>query len=52
VRVVVDAQGAVRSAGMQASHALSSLAQANGLVDVPAGSTLQAGRTVNVLRWE
>jgi molybdopterin molybdotransferase len=52
VRVNVDAQGRVQSAGAQASHALSSMAAANGLVDVPAHSTLAAGTVVPVLRWE
>src|SRR5205823_3796562 len=35
IRVRVDQKGGVRSAGVQASHILSSLAAANGLVDVP-----------------
>lgn len=52
VRVVVDACGGVRSAGTQASHLLASLAAANGLVDVPPNTTLPAGATVPVLRWE
>jgi molybdopterin molybdotransferase len=52
VRVTVDAQGQVRSAGVQASHVLSSLAKANGLVDVAPDATLPAGTTVPVLRWE
>ena len=36
VRVKVDSAGNIRSTGIQASHVLSSLAAANGLVDVPA----------------
>jgi len=52
VRVKVDAAGQVRSTGIQASHVLSSLATANGLVDVPADTTLPAGSAVTVLRWE
>ena len=52
IRVKVDSLGKVRSAGIQASHVLSSLAAANGLVEVPAGTTLPAGSTVTVLRWE
>ncbi|HZL44093.1 MAG TPA: gephyrin-like molybdotransferase Glp [Verrucomicrobiae bacterium] len=52
VRVCMDAQGNVRSAGVQASHTLSSLLSANGLVDVPARTTLGQGTTVRVLRWE
>ena len=51
MRVFVDAQGRAYSAGMQASHALGSLAQANALVDVPPESTLKEESTVLVLRW-
>jgi len=51
VRVRVDAAGQVHSAGMQASHALGSLAAANALVEVPPSSSLPAGSTVRVLRW-
>jgi molybdopterin molybdotransferase len=52
MRVKIDGAGNVRSAGTQASHILSSLAEANGLVDVPPGKTLPMGETVSVLRWE
>lgn len=52
VRVTMDARGMVHSAGTQASHILSSLAWANGLIDVPGNATLEAGKTVQVLRWE
>lgn len=52
MRVTVDAAGAVRSAGGQGSHFLSSLAAANGLADVPPKTTLDAGANVSVLRWE
>jgi molybdopterin molybdotransferase len=52
MRVVTDAKGKVRSAGTQASHILSSLAQAEGLVDVPPKTNLPAGTTVPVLHWE
>jgi molybdopterin molybdotransferase len=52
MRVIVDATGQVRSAGAQSSHILASLASANGLVDVPPHSTLPAGSTVRVMRWE
>lgn len=52
VRVTVDSQGHVRSAGRQASHVLSSLSLADGLVDVPPDSTIQAGEIVQVLRWD
>jgi molybdopterin molybdotransferase len=52
IRVKVDATGKVRSTGIQASHVLSSVAAANGLVDVPADTTLAEGSAVTVLRWE
>jgi molybdopterin molybdotransferase len=51
VRVRIDPESAVRVAGMQASHALNSLGQANGLVDVPPQTVLQAGTVVRVLHW-
>lgn len=51
VRVILDAAGQVRSAGSQASHILSSMARANGLVDVPPGTTWPAGTLTAVLRW-
>lgn len=52
VRVQVDAAGKIRSAGFQASHALSSLAAANGLVEVPPRTTFPAGASVQAMRWE
>lgn len=52
MRVILDPSGQVRSAGLQASHVLSSLAKANGLVDVPPQTTFPAGTTVRVLHWE
>ena len=52
MRVKVDSTGKIRSTGIQASHMLSSLAAANGLVDVPAHTTLVAGSAVTVLRWD
>jgi molybdopterin molybdotransferase len=51
MRVSVDETGGVRLAGVQASHVLSAAAAANGLLDVPAETTLPAGTTVPVLRW-
>jgi molybdopterin molybdotransferase len=51
MRVHVDEAGVVRSAGLQASHALSSLALANGLVDVRPGKTFLAGEQVAVMRF-
>lgn len=52
MRVKLDREGKVFSAGLQASHALSSLAAANGLVDVPPETRLAAGETVQVIRWD
>jgi molybdopterin molybdotransferase len=52
MRVKVDSTGKVRSAGIQASHVLSSLAAANGLIDMPPCSSLVTGSPVSVLRWE
>jgi molybdopterin molybdotransferase len=51
LRVMVDGQGKVRGTGMQGSHVLSSLAAANGLLDVPAKTTWPAGAAVVVMRW-
>lgn len=51
VRVAVDRAGNARSAGVQASHALASLAEADALVDVPPRTTLAAGQRVDVIRW-
>lgn len=52
MRVSVDAQGQVRSAGVQGSHYLSSLARANALVNVPPETLLSEGTSVQVLRWD
>jgi molybdopterin molybdotransferase len=52
LRVRVDTAGQVYSAGLQASHALSSLAAANGLVEVPPRTTLPRSSPVTVMRWE
>ena len=52
MRVGVDGAGQVRSAGAQASHALSSLARANGLVSLPPETTLPTGAIVQVMRWD
>lgn len=52
IRVRITPEGEVYSAGTQASHILSSLATANGLVDVPPRKTLPAGATVKILRWD
>lgn len=52
MRVRVDATGSAFSAGTQASHALCSLAAANGLVDVPPRTSLTTGKTVIVMCWD
>jgi molybdopterin molybdotransferase len=52
MRVIVDDAGQVRSAGVQASHALNSLARADGLIRVPPETLLPAGASVKVMRWE
>ena len=52
IRVQVDDQGRVRSSGTQASHFLGSLANANGMVDVGPGKTIEAGELVPVLRFD
>jgi len=52
LRVLVDDAGRVSSAGTQASHRLGSLAEANGLLDVPPQTSLPAGASVSVLRWD
>lgn len=52
MRVRVDGLGQVRSAGIQASHILSSTAAANGLLDVPPQTTLPVGTEVEVMRWD
>ena len=49
VRVRIDSQGQVYSTGIQASHVLSSMACADGLVDVPPQTTFEAGKLVQVL---
>jgi molybdopterin molybdotransferase len=52
MRVVLDNNGLVRSAGLQASHALTSLAAANGLLDLAPGISRPTGHRVQVLTWE
>lgn len=51
MRVRLDRDGNVFSAGKQASHALASLAAADGLIDVPPATRLATGTKVSVLRW-
>lgn len=52
IRVQMDEHGEVRLAGLQASHALGALINANGLVDTPPETTLQIGEKVRVFRWD
>ena len=51
MRVRVDVAGQVHAAGLQASHAVGPLGQANALVDVPPETTLAEGASVTVLRF-
>lgn len=50
LRVRVDSDGRVFSAGKQASHVLASLARADGLLELTPGQQLAAGQTVALLR--
>ncbi len=50
--VRVNGKGEVFSSGLQASHAIVGLANADGLVDVPPKTTFESGSTVQVLRWD
>jgi molybdopterin molybdotransferase len=50
MRVRVDACGKIFSAGRQASHMMSSLGAADGLLDLAAGMTIEAGQMARVLR--
>jgi molybdopterin molybdotransferase len=52
MRVRIDEKERAFSAGTQASHVLSSLAMAAGLVDVPPNTTLIAGTLVRVIRFD
>jgi molybdopterin molybdotransferase len=51
MRVTLDESGGARSAGPQASHILSAMARADGLVDVPPKTTLAAGNVVSLIPW-
>jgi molybdopterin molybdotransferase len=44
--------GRVRLAGAQGSHLFSSLANANGLVELPPQASLPVGSTVSVITWD
>jgi len=52
MRVTLDSRRGARSAGNQASHILSAMARADGLVDVPPKTTLAAGTLLSVLMWD
>ena len=52
LRVTLDHEGKVRLAGTQASQMLSSLAAANGLVDVPPATIWEVNTPVAVLGWD
>ncbi len=52
VRVRVTPGGEIHSAGMQASHALSSLAASNALLDMKPGTSIAAGELVSALSWD
>ncbi|MDB6036413.1 MAG: molybdenum cofactor biosynthesis protein MoaA, partial [Verrucomicrobiales bacterium] len=52
LRVKFGADHAIYSAGVQASHMLSSLSQAEALLDLQPNSTLEAGVPVSVLVWD
>ena len=52
LRVTLDPEGKVRLAGTQASQMLSSLAAANGLVDVPPATVWEVNTPVAVLGWD
>jgi molybdopterin molybdotransferase len=51
VRVCTDAEGRIRPSGPQGSHRMASLAAADGLVDLPPGSHVEAGAPARVLCW-
>lgn len=51
MRVRVEEDGTVRPTGVQASHVLSSMALANGLVDVPPMTSLATDTVVRVVVW-
>jgi molybdopterin molybdotransferase len=52
IRVKVDENDKVWSAGVQASHILSASSAASGLVDLPPDGALAEGSTVQILRWD
>ena len=50
MRVSIDSEGRAHLSGLQASHALASLAAANALLDVPPGTVIKPGAQVRVIR--
>lgn len=52
MRVRVNGAGEALATGVQGSHMLHSLAQANALIDVPPGATLAAGSRADALRFD
>jgi len=50
MRVCIDGEGRAHLSGLQASHALASLAAANALLDVPPGTVIRPGAQVRVIR--
>jgi molybdopterin molybdotransferase len=52
MRVKLNADGMVWPCARQGSHMMSSLAGANGLIDVPPGMRLETGCRVSVFRWD
>ena len=51
VRVLINNEHRVVSAGTQAAHFMGSLALAEGLVDLGPGTTIQPGETLEVLNF-
>jgi len=51
IRVFIDPSGIIMPSGTQTSHMLSSLAKANGLLDMPPEIKLKQGQRVTVLRF-
>jgi molybdopterin molybdotransferase len=52
LRIILNSDGTVSSAGAQGSHVLSSFSAANGLLDVLPHTTLAAGQPVSVKIWD
>ncbi len=52
LRVEFTPEGEIKSAGNQASHSFSSLARAEGLLDLEPNSTVEPGASIRVLVWD